>query len=300
MKNFLITIMLLFILLVVPSYSQNYITTATIKARSGLYLRESCSTKSKKIITIPFNSRIKVISKEKADSIDEVSDFWYKVQYKYYLGCVFGGYLGFNNNSSKGLSFQKYNDSYITFEYPKGAKVDVKSGKIYDTKKDTDYEGVASISIEYANKFLSIYVPQFGSGCFPFNYYKDTNQVQWEDDIGQKEELKKLKKRPILKQFSKNKKMYLIGFPDYKSSYIAKKKSRNLFRIGCLLEDGQSLTPEDFNIKIISGKGKLMGSYPEKYINARFDINCSMKNKNDFSQCYELINHFINTVKLKR
>ncbi len=59
----------------------------------GLILRESCSINSNKILTIPYESTIRIIRRDRDDYINYISSAWYIVKYQNFIGCVFGGYI---------------------------------------------------------------------------------------------------------------------------------------------------------------------------------------------------------------
>jgi hypothetical protein len=65
-----------------------------INAKSGLNLRESSTTNSDIIDTIPFKERVIIIDKDKLiTEIDGLVNTWYKVEWNSKKGWVFGAYL---------------------------------------------------------------------------------------------------------------------------------------------------------------------------------------------------------------
>jgi len=66
---------------------------ALVLPEIGLILRESCSVNSKKILTLPYDSTIRIIRRDREDYINNILSPWYIVKYYNYIGCVFGGYI---------------------------------------------------------------------------------------------------------------------------------------------------------------------------------------------------------------
>lgn len=66
---------------------------AIVLPEIGLILRESCSIQSNKILTLQYDSIIRIIKKDRDDYINNIYSPWYIVKYYNYIGCVFGGYI---------------------------------------------------------------------------------------------------------------------------------------------------------------------------------------------------------------
>ena len=90
-KILFILYFLFFIFLLLNSKSNNY---AYVISESGLVLRSEATTKSKKITTIPNNSRVEIIKDNgPKETIYGISSRWYKIKFKNKTGWVFGGFL---------------------------------------------------------------------------------------------------------------------------------------------------------------------------------------------------------------
>ena len=66
---------------------------AVVIPEIGLVLREGCSINSNKILTIPYDSSIRIIRRDREDYINNILSPWYIVKYQNLIGCVFGGYI---------------------------------------------------------------------------------------------------------------------------------------------------------------------------------------------------------------
>ena len=66
---------------------------AFVTPEIGLVLRESCSINANKILTLPYDSTIRIIRKDREDYINNIFSPWYIVKYHNIIGCVFGGYI---------------------------------------------------------------------------------------------------------------------------------------------------------------------------------------------------------------
>jgi uncharacterized tellurite resistance protein B-like protein len=75
------------------SYERN--NTARISEASGLFLRDRCGKEGNKMILIPHNEIVEVLSKDKEDTLYDISSNWYRIKYKGKVGCSFGGFLKF-------------------------------------------------------------------------------------------------------------------------------------------------------------------------------------------------------------
>lgn len=157
-------ITILYLFFMVPIYAQNY-TTATIISNSGLTLRESCSTKGRKILVIPATKRVYIISKKNNDYVDGISDFWYYVTYDKYQGCLFGGYLQLSNDNGgvgylfKSVNFYgngvteylyEYSSEFIHEYYYYTSKAPKKIKLRILNKQDTFYDGKSDYSRGFA------------------------------------------------------------------------------------------------------------------------------------------------------
>jgi len=108
MKNKVSIFVAFLILPTITAFSNNeknieFESEAIVISKSGLILRSGPDKTSKKILTIPHNDRLKVVSPYtdaldtnsigKVDNINNISANWRLVQYKDTVGWVFGGYL---------------------------------------------------------------------------------------------------------------------------------------------------------------------------------------------------------------
>ncbi|HOT47338.1 MAG TPA: SH3 domain-containing protein [Spirochaetota bacterium] len=75
------------------SSKQNGMNILYVTSDNGLVLREKPNRQSKRIVVIPYNSRLQVIDGNgPTDTIDNNTGVWIKVRYKDMSGWVFGGY----------------------------------------------------------------------------------------------------------------------------------------------------------------------------------------------------------------
>ena len=98
-----------FILLLFLLFSENIISaqeltigysyTAIVKAKSGINMREAADATSKKILSIPYNSRITIVSYDTSyvAVIENIKGFWIHGKYNDEDGYVFSGFLEIQN-----------------------------------------------------------------------------------------------------------------------------------------------------------------------------------------------------------
>jgi hypothetical protein len=75
-------------------FAQNNSNERYVNTGDGLNMRRAPSVSSERIRTIPFGSRVTVISiSENRITIDNISSSWYQIRFENDVGWVFGGYL---------------------------------------------------------------------------------------------------------------------------------------------------------------------------------------------------------------
>jgi hypothetical protein len=69
-----------------------------IGTKDGLNLRALPSTASKKIIAIPFGSKVEILDiQDEGTELDNMFDYWCRVRYLNHTGWIFGGYLSLSD-----------------------------------------------------------------------------------------------------------------------------------------------------------------------------------------------------------
>ncbi|HMU04733.1 MAG TPA: hypothetical protein PJ990_13965 [Saprospiraceae bacterium] len=113
-----------YILLIFLSFSVNFISaqqltlgysyTAIVKAKSGINMREDANAASKKILSIPYNSRITIVSYDTSyvEVIENIKGFWMHCNFNNKYGYIFSGFLNIQN-CLDGIYFRVLADSIL-------------------------------------------------------------------------------------------------------------------------------------------------------------------------------------------
>jgi hypothetical protein len=77
-------------------YGQNNSNEMYVITGDGLNIRQAPSTSSQRIKTLPFGTKVNVLSiSENQVNIDNISSYWFQIQAGNDIGWVFGGYLAY-------------------------------------------------------------------------------------------------------------------------------------------------------------------------------------------------------------
>lgn len=113
-----------YILLIFLLFSKNFISaqelkigysyTAIVKAKSGINMREEPNATSKKILSIPYNSRITIISYDTSHValIENIKGFWMHCNFNDKNGYIFSGFLDIKS-CLDGIYFRVLADSIL-------------------------------------------------------------------------------------------------------------------------------------------------------------------------------------------
>jgi hypothetical protein len=95
-------------------FTIGYSYAAIVTAKSGVNLRDASSTTSNKILNIPYNSRITIVSYDTSHSaiIEDVKGYWMHAQYNEKEGYIFSGFLEIQN-CLDGIFFTVIADSIL-------------------------------------------------------------------------------------------------------------------------------------------------------------------------------------------
>ena len=98
-----------YILLLFLLFSENIISaqeltigysyTAIVKAKSGINMRDAANATSNKILSIPYNSRITIVSYDTSYEaiIENIKGFWMNAKFNNKVGYIFSGFLDIQN-----------------------------------------------------------------------------------------------------------------------------------------------------------------------------------------------------------
>lgn len=205
----------------------------------------------------------------------------------------------------KGEYFEyiEYEDEYVRFEYPKGWKVNVKSGKI-TTPMDNGFDGVYSINIGGENGWgLSLVQAEGGFGIESTSVYNSKNNtIEYQDyteNTSHKYELsnlvfiKNIERLGVINIYPQNtyKDWWTSEVSQTSEVVVASETEKGIYELMHFLPSGEIIGGE-WDLKTEKMRGQLGTSRDSLF----YELNClDVVSEKDADKCAEFINRFFDS-----